>query len=157
MFKRIVITILNILFPPLAVALLCGFGFDLLVNCLLFLLAVIPSHVHGFYISFTYFNRKRKVRKGKYPGEPHGFIHSRKVNNGGASKEEVKMLKREMEEDNAVKRLSTRSNRRSRYNKVEDWDDGFVSPNPSRSSGYSAYSERSSRYGGNQRSRRDLY
>lgn len=58
---RIALTILNIFFPPLAVAILCGFGADFMVNCLWFLLAVIPSHIHGFWISRTYFHRRRKV------------------------------------------------------------------------------------------------
>lgn len=58
---RIALTMLNIFFPPLAVALLCGFGADLLVNCLWFLLAIFPSHIHGFWVSCTYFHRRRKV------------------------------------------------------------------------------------------------
>jgi|SRR6186713_2626339 len=87
--KRVTITILNIVFPPLAVFLLCGFGRDLLINSILFLLAVIPAHIHGFYISFVYFSRKRKVRKGVYPGPPRALIYSEKVQNGGATKREV--------------------------------------------------------------------
>ena len=58
---RICITIVNIFFPPLAVAMLCGLDHDCMINCFLFLLAVIPSHVHGFYISCTYFHRRKKV------------------------------------------------------------------------------------------------
>lgn len=60
---------------------------------MLFLLAIIPSHVHGFYISWTYFGRKRKVRKGQYPGPWRSFIYSEKVQYGGASRSEVEMLK----------------------------------------------------------------
>lgn len=58
---RIVLTIINIFFPPLAVMMLTGAGYDTMVNCFLFLLAVIPSHIHGFYISCTYFHRRHKV------------------------------------------------------------------------------------------------
>jgi uncharacterized membrane protein YqaE (UPF0057 family) len=58
---RVWLTIINIFFPPLAVAMLCGFEYDCLLNCALFLLAVLPSHIHGFYISCTYFHRRKKV------------------------------------------------------------------------------------------------
>lgn len=43
----------NIFFPPLAVMMMTGLGADTLLNSLLFLCAVIPSHVHGFYIRFV--------------------------------------------------------------------------------------------------------
>ena len=59
---RIVILTLNILFPPLAVLILCGVGWDFALNCVLLLLAVLPSHIHGFVISMTYFHRRHKVR-----------------------------------------------------------------------------------------------
>lgn len=58
---RILVMLVNIFFPPLAVMMLTGLGADTAVNCLLFLLAVIPSHIHGFYISWVYFWRRRKV------------------------------------------------------------------------------------------------
>lgn len=58
---RILLMLVNIFFPPLAVMMLTGLGADTALNCLLFLLAVIPSHVHGFYISWIYFWRRRKV------------------------------------------------------------------------------------------------
>lgn len=61
-FDRIAMMIINILFPPLTVMILSGFGWDLILNCLFFLAAVIPAHIHGFYISMTYFHRKSKVR-----------------------------------------------------------------------------------------------
>jgi len=93
--KRGVVATCNVLFPPLAVYLLCGAGEDLLINSVLFLLAVIPSHVHGFYLSWTYFNRKRKIRKGQYPGGRRPMIYSDKVQNGGATSKEVRQFKRE--------------------------------------------------------------
>ncbi|KAH9818120.1 Proteolipid membrane potential modulator [Teratosphaeria destructans] len=89
---RIFLTCINIFFPPLAVAMLCGFGWDLTVNCCLFLLAVIPSHVHGFYISCTYFHRRHKVKKGRWPGGPKSMIESPHVINGGASEAEARRL-----------------------------------------------------------------
>jgi uncharacterized membrane protein YqaE (UPF0057 family) len=83
--KRIIVCFFNLLFPPFAVALLTGFtSRDTFINSCLFLLAVIPSHVHGFMISMTYFGRKRKVRKGKFPGEEAPFIYSEKVLTGSA-------------------------------------------------------------------------
>src|SRR6266498_2586947 len=78
--------------PPLAVLLITGPESDTLINSILFILGVIPSHIHGFYISLTYFNRKRKVRKGRYPGDWKAFIYSTKVQNGGASDREVRRL-----------------------------------------------------------------
>ena len=100
--KRLTITLINILFPPLAVLLLCGPETDFIINCLLFLAAVIPSHVHAFYISCTYFNRKRKVRKGVYPGKWRWGIYSERVQRGGASNTEIARLKREMAEGEEV-------------------------------------------------------
>jgi uncharacterized membrane protein YqaE (UPF0057 family) len=50
---RILLMIVNIFFPPLAVMMMTGLGADTLLNSLLFLCAVIPSHVHGFYIRFV--------------------------------------------------------------------------------------------------------
>lgn len=58
---RVLVMLVNIFFPPLAVMMLTGLGADTALNSLLFLLAVIPSHVHGFYISWVYFWRRRKV------------------------------------------------------------------------------------------------
>lgn len=63
---RIILTIVNLLFPPAAVYALCGIGLDLALNCVFFILAVIPSHIHGFYITCTYFHRRRKVRKAVF-------------------------------------------------------------------------------------------
>lgn len=123
MFKRLTIAFLNVLFPPLAVLLLTGFNEDVILNCVLFLLAVIPSHVHGFYISLTYFNRKRKVRRGLYPGKPRSMIWSNKVNNGGASRREMRDMLEEKEglggEDTLTRKLS-----RKLSNRIQSWDDG---------------------------------
>ncbi|KAK6074978.1 Plasma membrane proteolipid 3-like protein 3 [Seiridium cupressi] len=72
MFKRLVVLFFNLLFPPLAVFLLCGFGADFAMNCFLFLLAVIPSHIHGMYISFIYFHRKnREYYKNRHRQHNH--------------------------------------------------------------------------------------
>lgn len=119
MFKRLVICVLNFLFPPLAVLMLTGLNQDVILNCVLFLLAVIPSHIHGFYISFTYFNRKRKVRKGVYPGSPTHLIWSDKVNNGGASRREIQQLLDEKEGKSLTTSLS-----RKLTNKIDSWNDG---------------------------------
>ena len=57
-----VVFCINLLFPPAAVMIVAGPGMDTILNCLFFLLGVIPSHIHGFYITCTYFSRRRKVR-----------------------------------------------------------------------------------------------
>src|SRR5690242_21414189 len=108
--KRVVIMIMNIVFPPIAVMMLTGMGTDTLVNSLLFLLAVIPSHVHGFYISWVYFYRKRKVRKGVWPGNKASGIFSDKVNNGGATRKEMAQLKEERD----YGKVESKTNRLSR-------------------------------------------
>lgn len=72
--------------------LVAGVGMDALVNTLWFLCGVIPGHVHGFYVTWTYFSRKKKVRKGRYPGGPKPLIYSRRVINGDASDERVRQL-----------------------------------------------------------------
>lgn len=72
--------------------LVAGVGMDALVNTLWFLCGVIPGHIHGFYVTWTYFSRKKKVRKGRYPGGPKPFIYSRRVINGDASDERVRQL-----------------------------------------------------------------
>ncbi|KAJ9618796.1 hypothetical protein H2204_012928 [Knufia peltigerae] len=108
LFKRLVITTFNIFFPPLAVLLITGPNEDFVFNCVMFLLAVIPSHVHGFYISLTYFNRKRKIRNGVYPGKPKSLIWSERVNNGGAGWKEVERLRRQQKEGGRLSRRISR-------------------------------------------------
>ncbi|KAF2862009.1 hypothetical protein K470DRAFT_192203, partial [Piedraia hortae CBS 480.64] len=81
---RLVLTVVNIFFPPLTVLILCGVGPDVALNCILFILAVFPSHVHAFCISCVYFWRRRKVNKGIHPGGEISWISSRNVINGGA-------------------------------------------------------------------------
>lgn len=65
MFRRLCfrafLTVINIIFPPLAVMILTGAGMDTMMNSILFLCGVLPSHVHGFYISCVYFHRRGKV------------------------------------------------------------------------------------------------
>jgi hypothetical protein len=68
---------------------LTGLGHDTLMNSLLFLAGVLPSHVHGFYVSCTWFHRRKMARKGRYPGGPIGLIHSKNLLNGGLSSAEV--------------------------------------------------------------------
>ncbi|KAH7305575.1 hypothetical protein B0I35DRAFT_444050 [Stachybotrys elegans] len=92
MLSRILLFLLNILMPPVAVLLLCGPGIDFAINCIFFLLAIIPSHIHGMYVSFTYFNRRRKVRNGRLPGKPRGGIYSQNVQNGGASNQQLREM-----------------------------------------------------------------
>ena len=130
--KRGTITIINIFFPPLGVALLCGMDTDLFINCMLFLCAVIPSHVHAFYISCTYFNRKRKIRKGKYPGDRRPMIYCERVQNGGASRREVAELKEQMLVEKEMKNggsglLSKTSSRNSgKSTRKSGRDSGYV-------------------------------
>lgn len=101
--------------------LVAGVGMDALVNTLWFLCGVIPGHVHGFYVTWTYFSRKKKVRKGRYPGGPKPFIYSRRVINGDASDERVRQLWRaeqrasrgDGDDDALRKRASRRASRRT--------------------------------------------
>ncbi|KAL9621377.1 MAG: hypothetical protein Q9160_004137 [Pyrenula sp. 1 TL-2023] len=117
MMKRFGLMLINIVFPPLGILLLCGPESDMIINCVLFILAVIPSHIHAFYISMTYFHRKSKVRKGQWPGPWKSFIYSEKVQNGGASASQVRKLKQAQQAEGTgeklVRRLSGRSNGRS--------------------------------------------
>ena len=116
--KRGILTCINIIFPPLGVMLLCGPETDLIMNCILFLFAIIPSHVHAFYISCTYFNRKKKVRKGIYPGTWRQGIYSERVQNGGASWKEIERLRAiqegKLSPDDGLTPTSSRSRSRSR-------------------------------------------
>ncbi|AEE18630.1 uncharacterized membrane protein YqaE (UPF0057 family) [Dokdonia sp. Hel_I_63] len=43
--------ILNIIFPPLAVALNKGVGKDLIINIILTILGIIPGIIHAFYVN----------------------------------------------------------------------------------------------------------
>lgn len=72
--------------------LVAGVGMDALINTLFFLAGVIPGHIHGFYVTWTYFSRKRKVKKGRYPGGPKPLLYSKRVINGDASDERVRQL-----------------------------------------------------------------
>ncbi|RMZ78298.1 hypothetical protein DV737_g3946, partial [Chaetothyriales sp. CBS 132003] len=136
MFKRLVICFCNILCPPVAVILLTGPNGDFVLNCCLFILAVFPSHIHGFYISCTYFYRKRKVRKGIYPGKPKTLIYSDKVNNGGASRREMQMMQAAMEQGRLSRRMSKRRSKRvSGFDEGHEKDyNGALSPEITRTS-----------------------
>lgn len=147
--------LINIFFPPAGVALLCGADYDLFINCVLFLCAVFPSHIHSFYISRTYFSRKSKVRKGKYPGDPRPMIYSEKVQNGGASRREVADLREKMLVEKEMKmnggKLSRISSRNSgRSTRRSGRDSGYVTPTPtspqSMQSGWDRQSGRNSGY-----------
>lgn len=89
---RISITVLNIFFPPLAVGLLDSFSTDCLVNSILFVCGVLPSHIHGFYISCVYFSRRHKARRGVCPGGPKPFIYTDTILNGGFSDAKIRRL-----------------------------------------------------------------
>jgi hypothetical protein len=93
-----------------------GPGIDCILNAIFFIAGVIPGHIHGFYITCTYFYRKRKVKKGRYPGGKKAGIFSEQVWNGGASNERVRELllaqrRREAEEEEI--RMMKRSSKRS--------------------------------------------
>jgi hypothetical protein len=82
-----------------------GVGPDCLFNTLFFLLGVIPGHIHGYYVTLTYFHRKGKVRKGKYPGGPKSFICSELVWNGGATNRHVEELRQKEEDERMAKEM----------------------------------------------------
>jgi len=100
--------------------LIAGPGMDCIINTLLFIAGVLPGHIHGFYLTCTYFHRKRKVRKGRYPGGRKTGIYSQQVWNGGASNRHVTELwedeqeeKRRREDELMLKRSSKSSRSRS--------------------------------------------
>jgi hypothetical protein len=98
---------------------LAGPSTDCLINTLLFIAGVIPGHIHGFYISQTYYHRRRKVKKGRYPGGRKSFIYSDRIWNGGATNAHVRELYlREREEERrkeelALEKRRSRGSRRS--------------------------------------------
>lgn len=105
--------------------LVAGLGTDCLVNTFWFLLGVIPGHVHGFYITCTYFHRRAKVRKGRWPGGPKAFVYSPRVTNGGARDERVRQLWRAEQRAKDEKLARRRGSRRS------SWGGGLLSPQSS--------------------------
>lgn len=116
MMERILIFTINIFCPPVSVMLVAGPGMDCILNTLLFIAGVIPGHIHGFYITCTYFSRKRKVKKGRYPGGRKAGIYSEQVWNGGASNEKVRdllMMQRRREEEAEEMKMRRRGNGRS--------------------------------------------
>lgn len=104
--------------------LLAGPQTDMLINCLLFLCAVIPAHIHGFYISWVYFSRKKKVRRGLYPGGYKTFIYSERILNGGASNREVDRLR--LEQLAPVEKAHFMSSDLQSGINVPTYDDPFV-------------------------------
>ncbi|KAF7869724.1 hypothetical protein EAF04_004508 [Stromatinia cepivora] len=127
--ERLLLFLINIFCPPVTVMAVAGIGADCLLNTILFILGVIPGHIHGFYITCTYFSRRKKVRKGRYPGGPKMGIYSERVWYGGASArrvdelwekredERLEKLKRE-EEKKAGKRKSGNGKGGGRRNEV---------------------------------------
>lgn len=69
--------------------LVAGPGMDCLINTIFFIAGVLPGHIHGFYVTCTYFHRKHKVKRGRYPGGRKTGIYSEQVWNGGASNRKV--------------------------------------------------------------------
>lgn len=108
--------------PPLAVMLVAGVGMDCLINTLWFLCGVIPGHIHGFYVTWTYFSRRRKVSKGRWPGGPKAFIYSQRVISGDASDERVRQLwkaeQRARDEEQLGRRRSSAARRGRRRSPV---------------------------------------
>ena len=78
-----------------------------------------PSHIHGFYLSCTYYHRKGKVRKGRYPGGPKAGIFDQRVWRGGASRERVEELRGE-EEEGRGGRGKKKAGQRRRRRRVDD-------------------------------------
>lgn len=95
--------------------LVAGVGMDALLNTMWLLCGVIPGHIHGFYVTWTYFSRKRKVKKGRYPGGSKSFIYSTRVTNGDASDERVRQLWRAEQRAKEEKLMRRRSSWRSGF------------------------------------------
>jgi uncharacterized membrane protein YqaE (UPF0057 family) len=113
LWERLMIFAINIFCPPISVMLVAGPSTDCLLNTLFFIAGVIPGHIHGFYITCTYFHRKRRVRKGRYPGGKKPFIFSEKVWNGGASRAKVNDLwrKEQLKKEDDMLRSRSRNKR----------------------------------------------
>jgi len=88
---------------------------DCLINTLFFIAGVIPGHIHGFYVTCTYFHRKHKVKRGRYPGGRKTGIYSEEVWNRGATNRHVDQLWREerrVEEEKEMARVRRREGKR---------------------------------------------
>ena len=105
--------------PPITVCLLTGPEIDTIISCFLFLCGVIPSHIHGFYLSCTYFHRRKKARKGRYPGPPCTFIYDHRVWNGGLSDAEVE-YRRTKEQRERQRRNDEKSSVARRRNSMRE-------------------------------------
>ncbi|KAH6718109.1 hypothetical protein BKA61DRAFT_599038 [Leptodontidium sp. MPI-SDFR-AT-0119] len=116
--ERILIFTINIFFPPLSVLLVAGPGTDCLINTLLFIAGVIPGHIHGFYVTCTYFHRRHKVKRGRYPGGRKAGVYSERVWNGGASNRRVDDLWRAERRVEMEKEEGSRGKRSMRRNQV---------------------------------------
>ncbi|USW53742.1 Putative proteolipid membrane potential modulator [Septoria linicola] len=90
---RIYVNILGIFLPPVAVYLLYGFGPDFLLNCALTIMGFIPGSIHQMCLDISYWNRRKKVRRGMYPGDRREWIFSKDAQNGGIGDEEVEKLR----------------------------------------------------------------
>jgi hypothetical protein len=108
--------------------LVAGPGMDCIINAFFFIAGVIPGHIHGFYITCTYFRRQRKVKKGRYPGGKKAGIFSERVWNGGASNEKVRDLllaQRRKEAEEEEMRMMKRSSKRSSGRMASGRNTGF--------------------------------
>lgn len=114
-----------------------GVGMDAVVNCLFFIAGVIPGHIHGFYITCTYFHRKSKVRKGRYPGDKRGMIYSSRVLNGDTTSAHVRELWETEQREKADKEMR----RRVRSETPRSW--GWSSSGSSRNGNVAVQNEQS--------------
>ncbi|KAG9244331.1 hypothetical protein BJ878DRAFT_441520 [Calycina marina] len=109
--ERIFLFLINVFMPPLTVLLIAGPNTDFIINCLLFIAGVLPSHIHAFYVSCTYFHRKRRVRKGLPPVKATGTyykagIYSERILAGG--KERVRKVRGERQQGGRGEDMSGR-------------------------------------------------
>jgi uncharacterized membrane protein YqaE (UPF0057 family) len=111
--EKLSLSLVNIFCPPLAVYLIAGAGPDVILNCVLFILGVLPAHCQSFYLTYVYFHRKRKVKRGQALGGKRPLIWSERVLRGGASAEEVRRLRQEAD-TREVEKQRVKSVRRMR-------------------------------------------
>ncbi|KAK4213358.1 hypothetical protein QBC37DRAFT_286210 [Rhypophila decipiens] len=81
--STIFVILVTIIFPPLGVACIAGFGPDCLVNFVLYLFGGIPAYIHAAYIEYVYFSRRDRSRWGILEDNWMPGIFSERVQSGG--------------------------------------------------------------------------
>ncbi|KAJ7599299.1 hypothetical protein C8J56DRAFT_916366 [Mycena floridula] len=68
----VVLIIAAVIFPPIAVFLVNGWGEDLLISALLTLVGYFPGLIHVFYLIYRKFQAEETYGEGQYESTGHG-------------------------------------------------------------------------------------